>query len=81
PKMSGNGSNPHSLRDLLGTYEKSGLESQLWSEFAPTLRGSALMSPLIPQTNFSSAQSCKSAGPKLGKNNKRYMLVSFVANS
>ena len=23
--MSGNGGNPHSLRDLLGTYEKSGL--------------------------------------------------------
>ncbi|SDX74536.1 hypothetical protein SAMN04487960_1181, partial [Marinobacter mobilis] len=26
PPMSGNGGNPHSLRDLLGTYEKSGLE-------------------------------------------------------
>ncbi|WP_158499464.1 hypothetical protein [Marinobacter sp. CP1] len=25
--MSGNGGNPHSLRDLLGTYEKSGLDT------------------------------------------------------
>ena len=27
--MSGNGGNPHSLRDLLGTYEKSGLGSDV----------------------------------------------------
>ncbi len=35
--MSGNGGNPHSLRDLLGTYEKSGLgaESVIAKPFDP----------------------------------------------
>lgn len=39
PLMSGNGGNPQSLQDLLGTYEKSRLEHSNGSKVGQAMKG------------------------------------------
>ena len=55
--MSGNGGNPHSLRDLLGTYEKSGL-SLMQQAFAEIGSKMGYAGMLYGYEGFVSAATC-----------------------
>jgi len=56
--MSGNGGNPHSLRDLLGTYEKSGLAPPPKSPILPPDADLAGLSAASRRKTWISSSNC-----------------------